>query len=139
MDQQVNEQNMRLINEVMNSWAVQAVFAALLVGLVIVAFGRASRVFDNDRRRRIFRVAVVVLIVFVVTQAAVTAAIGHVPLPIVVVVEFVCLSGLWFYYVVRLLTGQRSGHGDDESRRRGAALEEVIAPLNDEAHHTTGA
>jgi len=138
MDQQVNEQNMRLINEVMNSWAVQAVFAALLVGLVIVAFVRASRVFDNDRRRRIFRV-VVVLIVFVVTQAAVTAAIGRVPLPIVVVVEFVCLSGLWFYYVVRLLTGQRSGPGDDESRRRGAALDEVIAPLNDEAHHTTGA
>jgi hypothetical protein len=131
MDQQVNEQNLRFINDVMNSWAVQAVIVALLVGLALVAFGRASRILD-DRQRRAFRVVVVVLIVVVATQAAVTAALGHIPLPILVVVEWVGLCGLWVYYVYRLLTGWRRGPGDAEAQRRGGALDETISRMEQE-------
>ena len=54
-------------------------------------------------------------------------------------IEYVVLFALCFYYLVRLLTRQRRGRGDDETRRRGAALEHVIAPVSDEAHHPTSA
>ena len=51
-------------------------------------------------------------------------------------IELIWLFGMWLYYFIRFMTRQRSGPGDDETRRRGAALEGVIAPLSDEAHHT---
>ena len=42
------------------------------------------------------------------------------------VVELVVLFALWLYAFVRFMTRPRSGRGDDESRARGAALDEVI-------------
>ncbi len=132
MDETLTQDNLRFINEVMTSWAVQAVIAGLLVGIAIVAFGRASRIFDDDRTRRVFRVVVVALAVVVVAQAALTAASGHVSLPVVVVVEFVWLCGLWFYYFFRFMTGRRRGPGDPEAQRRGEALDGTISRIGRE-------
>ena len=77
----MTDQDLRIFNELMNSWAVQGILAAFLLGLVIVAFTRASLTFDDDRTRRTFRVAVAALGVLVVLQAVATAALGHIPFP----------------------------------------------------------
>jgi len=128
----LREDNLRFINDVMTSWAVQLVIAALLVGLVIVAFTRASRIFDDDRTRTAFRIVVAALGVLIVVQAVVTAALGRVPLVPLVVIEFVWLAAMWFYYIVRFMTRQRSGHGDPETQRRGAALDGTISRMEQE-------
>jgi len=128
----LREDNLRFINDVMTSWAVQLVIAALLVGLVIVAFTRASRIFDDDRTRTAFRIVVAALGVLIVVQAVVTAALGRVPLVPLVVIEFVWLAAMWFYYIVRFMTGQRSGSGDPETQRRGAALDGTISRMEQE-------
>ena len=47
------------------------------------------------------------------------------------VIEFVVLFALWLYTFVRLMTRQRSGPGDEESRGRGAALDQVIRRAGD--------
>jgi uncharacterized membrane protein len=135
----LRQDNLEFINDVMNSWAVQLFIAALLVGLVIVAFTRASRIFEDDRTRRAFRIVVAALGVLVVAQAVATAVLGRVPLVPIVVIEFVWLAAMWFYYVVRLMTGQRSGSGDPETQRRGAALDGTISRMEDERRdHGTG-
>ena len=132
MEDTLREDNLRFINDVMNSWAVQLVIAALLVGLVIVAFTRASRIFNDDRTRAAFRIVVAALGVLIVVQAVVTAALGRVPLVPIVVIEFVWLAAMWFYYIVRLMTGQRSGPGDPDTQRRGAALDGTISRMEQE-------
>jgi len=53
----MTDQDMKSINELMSSWAAQGIIAAFFVGLVIVAFTGASRVFADDRTRRTFRAA----------------------------------------------------------------------------------
>jgi predicted permease len=123
---------MRFINELMTSWAVQLIIAALVGGLVIVAFTRASRIFDDDRARRAFRIAVTALGVLVVLQAVITAILGRTPIVPVVVIEWVWLAAMFFYCIVRFLSRQRSGSGDPETRRRGAALDGSIRRLEDE-------
>jgi hypothetical protein len=128
----LREDNLKFINDVMNSWAVQLIVAALLVGLVIVAFTRASRIFSDGRTRTAFRITVAVLGVLAVLQAVVTAMMGRVPLSSVVAIEFVWLAAMWFYYMVRFMTRQRSGAGDAETRRRGAALDGSISRLEEE-------
>jgi amino acid transporter len=128
----MTDQDLRFLNELMNSWAVQVVIAAFFVGLVIVAFTRASRTFKDDRTRRAFRVAVAALGVLVVLQAVVTAALGSVPFPPVLVIEFVWLFALWLYYFIRFMTRQRSGPGDPATQRRGAALDGTISRMEQE-------
>jgi len=61
-----------------------------------------------------------------------TAVLGRVPLVPIVVIEFVWLAAMWFYYIVRLMTGQRSGPGDPETQRRGAALDRTISSMEQE-------
>ena len=129
----MTDQDLRIFNELMNSWAVQGILAAFLLGLVIVAFTRASLTFDDDRTRRTFRVAVTALGVLVVLQAVVTAALGHIPFPpIPQVIEFVWLFALWLYYFIRFMTRQRSGPGDPDTQRRGAALDGTISRMEQE-------
>jgi len=132
----MNEQDVRTLNElingVMDSWALQAVIACLFVGLVVVAFTRASRTFADDRTRRAFRIAVVALGVLAVLQAVVTAALGRVPYLPVLLIEFVWLFALWLYYFIRFMTRQRSGRGDPETQRRGAALDGTISRMEQE-------
>lgn len=132
MNDPLMQENLRFINEVMNSWAVQLVVATLLVGLLLVAFTRASRVLDDDRKRTAFRIAVAALGALVMLQAVVTAILGRVPLVAVAAIEWVLLAAMWFYYIARFLTRRRSGPGDPDAQRRGAALDDKIKHLSDE-------
>jgi hypothetical protein len=124
--------NLKFINDVMNSWAIQLVLAACLVGLLLVAFTRASRIFVDENARVAFRVAVAALGILVVLQAVVTALLGRVPLVAAVAIEWVWLAAMWFYCIVRFLTQRRSGPGDPDAQRRGAVLDETIQHLDDE-------
>jgi hypothetical protein len=128
----VSDQDIKLINEVMNSWAVQGILAVLLIGLLAAAFSRASRVFPDDRTRRAFRAAVIGLGVLVVVQAVLTAALGHIPYPPIQLIEFLWLFAMWLYWFLRFMTRQRSGPGDPEARRRGVALDGAMSRLEDE-------
>jgi len=127
VDETLMQDNLEFINGVMSSWAVQGIVVVVLLALLTVAFSRASRIFEDEHTRRVFRLAVVALGVLVVVQAALTVAAGRVAIPILFVVEFLWFFALWFYYFIRLLTGQRRGPGDPESARRGAALDEMIS------------
>jgi hypothetical protein len=129
------------LRDVMTSWPAQGLIVALYVGLAVLAYTRVARDWEDGPRKRYFRAAVVALGVFFILEFVLGSAL----LSIVVwptwlyLIEMIWLFGMWLYYFVRFMTRQRSGPGDDESRRRGAALERVIAPLSDEAHHTTSA
>jgi membrane protein implicated in regulation of membrane protease activity len=47
-------------------------------------------------------------------------------------VVFLWLAAMFLYYLLRFFTATRSGSGDEETRRRGAALDGALAPLHDE-------
>jgi membrane protein implicated in regulation of membrane protease activity len=136
-----NAQAARWIRDVMTSWPAQGMILALYAGLAILAFTRVARDWDDGPRKRYFRAAIVALGLFFVLEFI----LGKTVLDVVLwptwlfVIECVWLFALWLYYFIRFMTGRRRGPGDDETRRRGAALEGVIAPLSDEAHHTSGA
>jgi hypothetical protein len=134
MQDALRSDNLKFINDVMNSWAIQFVLAACLVGLLLVAFTRASRIFDDESARVAFRIAVAALGVLVVLQAVVTALLGRVPLVAAVAIEWVWLAAMWFYCIVRFLTQRRGGPGDPDAQRRGAVLDEAIQHLDDERH-----
>ncbi len=133
----MNDQQVKFLNDLMNSWAVQAIIAAFVIGLVAVAFSRASEILE-DGTRRAFRVTVVALGIVVVVQSVVTAMLGRLPLPAVVVIEFLWLFGAWLYYFIRFMTRQRRGPGDAETRRRGAALDGTITRIEEERRHGDG-
>ena len=136
-----NAQAARWLSNLMTSWPGQAIFLALYVGLAILAFTRVARDWEEGPRKRYFRAAVVALGVFLVLEVV----LGKALLAVVMwptwfyLIELIWLFAMWFYYFIRFMTGRRRGSGDDETRRRGVALEGVIAPLSDEAHHTPGA
>jgi small-conductance mechanosensitive channel len=136
-----NAQAARWLSDLMTSWPGQAIFLALYAGLAILAFTRVARDWEEGPRKRYFRAAVVALGVFLVLEVV----LGKALLAVVMwptwfyLIELIWLFAMWFYYFIRFMTGRRRGSGDDETRRRGVALEGVIAPLSDEAHHTPGA
>jgi membrane protein implicated in regulation of membrane protease activity len=136
-----NAQAARWLRDLLTSWPAQALFLAFYAGLAVLAFTRVARDWEDGPRRRYFRAAVVALGLFLVLEVV----LGKALLAVVMwptwlyLVELIWLFAMWFYYFVRFVTRQRSGPGDDETRRRGVALEGVIAPLSDEAHHTSGA
>jgi len=136
-----NAQAARWLSDLMTSWPGQAIFLALYAGLAVLAFTRVARDWEDGSRKRYFRAAIVALGIFLVLEVV----LGKALLAVVMwptwlyLIEVIWLFGMWLYYFIRVMTRTRSGPGDDETRRRGAALEGVIAPLSDEAHHTTGA
>lgn len=134
---------MRWLQDVMSSWPAQLLIVVLYLGLAILAYTRVSRDWKDvgGPRNRYFLGAVIALGVFVVLQFVLgSSVLGLVRWPIWLYwIEFVFFFALWLYYFIRFMTRQRSGPGDDETRRRGTALEGVIAPMSDEAHHSTGA
>lgn len=133
-------QELKIFNDLLDSWVVQAAIAGLFVALVVVAFALSSRTFEDRRTRLIFRIDVVLLGAALVLQAVATAWLGHTPFPpIPQLIEFIWLIALWLYYFFRLLTRQRSGRGDAETRRRGVALDDALARYDTEAHGTPGA
>jgi small-conductance mechanosensitive channel len=136
-----NAQAARWLSDLMTSWPGQAIFLAFYAGLALLAFTRVARDWEDGPRKRYFRAAVVALGIFLVLEVV----LGKALLAVVMwptwlyLIEVIWLFGMWFYYFIRFMTRTRRGPGDDETRRRGAALEGVIAPLSDEAHHSTGA
>ena len=127
--------DLRHFNELLGSWPVQLALLALYAGVALLAFTRVARDFDDHGARRVFRAVVVALGIFVgflvVGSAALDALVWRSPLQII---AFLWLFGMFIYYFARTVTGQRRGAGDDVSRERGAALEEVLAPLREELH-----
>ena len=124
----MHAEEVRWLNEWVRSWPVQAAVAALLVALVAIAFARSSRTFEDGPVRTRFRVAVLLLGALLVLQAVLTVAAGRMITPVwLQVIEVLWLFALWLYYFFRLLTRQRSGPGDPETRRRGAALDDAIS------------
>jgi small-conductance mechanosensitive channel len=136
-----NSEAARWLSDLTTSWPGQAIFLAFYAGLAVLAFTRVATEWEDGPRKRYFRAAVVALGIFLVLEVV----LGKALLAVVMwptwlyLIEALWLFAMWLYYFIRFMTGQRRGPGDDETRRRGAALEGVIAPLSDEAHHTTGA
>jgi len=134
-----NAQAARWLSDLMTSWPGQAIFLAFYAGIAILAFTRVARDWEDGPRKRYFRAAIVALGIFLVLEVV----LGKALLAVVMwptwlyLIEVIWLFAMWLYYFIRFMTGQRSGPGDDETRRRGAALEGVIAPLSDEAHQST--
>jgi membrane protein implicated in regulation of membrane protease activity len=136
-----NAQAARWLRDLLTSWPAQALFLAFYAGLAVLAFTRVARDWEDGPRKRYFRAAIVALGLFLVLEVV----LGKALLAVVMwptwlyLIELIWLFAMWFYYFVRFMTRQRRGPGDEETRRRGAALEGVISPLSDEAHHITGA
>ena len=133
-----NAEAARWLRDVMTSWPAQALMVALYLGLAVLVFTRVARDWDDGPRKRYFRAAIVAFGVFIVLELVLgKALLGVVLWPTwLYLIEMIWLFALWLYYFIRFMTRQRSGPGDDESRRRGDALEHVIAPLSEKARHT---
>ncbi len=142
-DVYVNAGAMHWLQSVMSSWPAQLLIVLLYLGVAAVAYVRVSREWRDvgGARNRYFLGTLIALGVLVILQFVLgSSLLGVVRWPTWLYwIEYVVLFALCFYYLVRLLTRQRRGRGDDETRRRGAALEHVIAPVSDEAHHPTSA
>lgn len=129
-----NAQAAQALRDFLTAWPAQAALAALYAGLAVLAFTRVARAWDDGPARRYFRGAVVALGVFVVLQVILgQALLGVVMWPVwLLIIELLCLFALWLYAFIRFLTRQRSGPGDPEAQRRGAALDGSISRLEQE-------
>ena len=129
-----NAEAARHLRDLLTSWPAQAALAALYTGLAVLAFTRVARAWDDGPARRYFRGAVVALGVFVVLQVVVgQALLGVVMWPVwLLIIELLWLFALWLYYFIRFMTRQRSGPGDPETQRRGAALDGTISRMEQE-------
>jgi hypothetical protein len=112
----------------MTSWPVQLAILLLWAGLGLLLVLHARREWEDGLRNRYLLGIVLVAGVFFVLQFLFsTSAFGWASWPAwPFVVEAVLLFALWLYAFVRFMTRQRSGEGDDESRARGAALDDFI-------------
>ncbi|MCX6373991.1 MAG: hypothetical protein NTX16_13110 [Actinobacteria bacterium] len=129
-----NAEAARHLLDLLTSWPAQAALAALYVGLAVLAFTRVARSWDDGPARRYFRGAVVALGVFVVLQVVLgQALLGVFVWPVwLLIIELLWLFALWLYYFIRFMTRQRSGPGDAETQRRGAALDGTLTRMEDE-------
>src|SRR5674476_821977 len=80
------------------------------------------------------RGAVVALGVFVVLQVVLGRALLRVAVwPVwLLIIELLWIFALWLYYFIRFMTRQRSGPGDRDAQRRGAALDGTISRMEQE-------
>ncbi len=120
----------RWLRDVMESWPVQLAILLLYVGLAILLVRHASRAWDRGARNPYLIGFLIVSGAFFLLQFLLgSSLLDVVDWPTgLYAIEFVLLFALWLYAFVRFMTGQRSGPGDDEARRRGADLERVIGP-----------
>jgi heme/copper-type cytochrome/quinol oxidase subunit 3 len=118
----------RWLRDVMMSWPAQLVILLLFAGLALLLALHARREWEGGLRNKYLVAGLVIGGVFFVAQFLVAGGIvGSVDWPVwPFVVELIVLFALWLYAFVRFMTTTRSGKGDDESRARGAALDEVI-------------
>lgn len=117
----------------MASWPVQVAFLLLYVAVAFLAYSRVMRDFDDGPGRRRARAVAVALGVVVGLELVLgSSMVGIAILPFWgQCIVFLWLATMLLYYLVRFLTATRSGSGDDETRRRGAALDGALAPLRD--------
>ena len=120
----------RWLRDVMESWPVQLAILLLYVGLAILLVRHASRAWDKGARNPYLIGFLIVSGAFFLLQFLLgSSLLDVVDWPTgLYAIEFVLLFALWLYAFVRFMTGQRSGPGDDEARKRGADLERVIGP-----------
>jgi hypothetical protein len=118
----------RWLRDVMASWPAQLLILLLFAGLAVLLVLHARREWEGGLRNKYLIAGLVIGGVFFVVQFLVASGfVGSVTWPVwPTVIEYVVLFALWLYTFVRFMTKQRSGKGDDESRARGAALDEVI-------------
>jgi membrane protein implicated in regulation of membrane protease activity len=123
----------RWLRDVMTSWPAQLIILLLFAGLAVLLVRHAAREWEGGARNRYLQVGLAVGGVFFVLQFLFASSlVGDVSWPAwPFVIEFVVLFALWLYAFVRFMTTQRSGPGDDESRTRGAALDQVIKETAD--------
>ena len=123
----------RWLRDVMTSWPAQLIILLLFAGLAVLLVRHAAREWEGGARNRYLQVGLAVGGVFFVLQFLFASSlVGDVSWPAwPFVIEFVVLFALWLYAFVRFMTTQRSGPGDDESRDRGAALDQVIKETAD--------
>lgn len=128
--------DLRQFNELIASWPVQLAVLALYAALAVLVFTRVARDFEDGPARRYARAALVALGVFVLLEFVLgSTVLGVVIWPLWLrILELLWLAALCFYYLVRLLTRPRPAAGDEESRRRGEALEGAIEPMERELH-----
>jgi len=124
----------RWLQDVMTSWPAQLVILLLFAGLSALLVRHAAREWDGGVHNRYLQVGLAVAGVFFVLQFLFASSlVGDVSWPAwPFVIEFVVLFALWLFAFVRFMTTQRSGPGDEESRERGAALDQVIKEAGDE-------
>lgn len=120
----------RWLRDVMESWPVQLAILLLYVGLAVLLVRHASREWENGARNKYLIGFLVVSGAFFVLQFLFgSSLLDVVDWPTgLYAIESVVLFALWLYAFVRWITRQRSGPGDEESRKRGADLERVIGP-----------
>lgn len=126
--------DLRHFNELMASWPVQVTFLLLYVAVAGLAYSRVMRDFDDGPGRRRARAVVVALGVVVGLELVLgSSMVGIVVLPIwTQFIVLLWLAAMLLYYLVRFFTATRSGSGDEETRRRGEALDGALAPLREE-------
>jgi hypothetical protein len=118
----------RWLRDVMTSWPAQLVILLLFAGLAVLLTLHARREWEGGLRNKYLVVGLVIGGILFVAQFLVASGfVGNVSWPVwPTVIEYVVLFALWLYAFVRFMTKTRSGKGDDESRARGAALDQVI-------------
>jgi hypothetical protein len=124
----------RWLRDVMTSWPAQLVILLLFAGLAVLLVRHAAREWEGGVRNRYLQVGLAACGIFFVLQFLFASSlVGNVSWPAwPFVIEFVVLFALWLYAFVRFMTTQRSGHGDAESRTRGAELDRVIKETGDQ-------
>lgn len=118
----------RWLRDVMMSWPAQLVIVLLFAGLAVLLALHARREWEGGLRNKYLVAGLVIGGAFFVAQFLLASGfVGDASWPAwPFVVELIVLFALWLYAFVRFMTKTRSGKGDDESRARGAALDEVI-------------
>ncbi|HTX69757.1 MAG TPA: hypothetical protein VMH50_11525 [Thermoleophilia bacterium] len=118
----------RWLRDVMTSWPGQLLILLLFAGLAVLLALHARREWEGGLRNKYLVAGLVIGGVFFVVQFLVASGfVGNVSWPVwPTLIEYAVVFALWLYAFVRFMTRTRSGKGDDESRARGAALDEVI-------------
>lgn len=118
----------RWLHDVMSSWPAQLAILLMWAGLALLLARHARREWEGGLRNPYLLGGLIAGGVFFVAQFLFASSLaGGVTWPAwPFVVEFLVLFALWLYAFVRWITRQRGGPGDDEARRRGAALDRVI-------------